>query len=135
MACPRPERGRESSITGQTGTHLLPTFAGMTEQIERLELDASGIQVAEYLTELPPKALLQEKLHEAITCLVQVLGNTKIPKLHSISPSYRQGLPVSRVQGCDLSFAIHGFWISAIPAKMTGDPFQHVAPDLCSEEA
>ncbi len=36
------------------------------EQIELLELDASGIHVAEYLTSLPPKAVLQQKLHEAI---------------------------------------------------------------------
>ena len=36
------------------------------EQIELLELDASGIHVAEYLTELPPKEVLQQKLHEAI---------------------------------------------------------------------
>lgn len=31
-----------------------------------LELDASGIHVAEYLTVLPPKDVLQAKLHEAI---------------------------------------------------------------------
>jgi len=37
-----------------------------TERIELLELDRSGIHVAEYLTELPPKKLLQEKLHKAI---------------------------------------------------------------------
>ena len=36
------------------------------EQIELLELDASGIHVAEYLTVLPPKEVLQAKLHEAI---------------------------------------------------------------------
>jgi len=36
------------------------------EQIELLELDASGIHVAEYLTALPPKEVLQAKLHEAI---------------------------------------------------------------------
>ncbi len=36
------------------------------EQIELLELDQSGIHVAEYLTVLPPKYLLQEKLHKAI---------------------------------------------------------------------
>lgn len=36
------------------------------EQIELLELDAGGIHVAEYLTALPPKELLQRKLHEAI---------------------------------------------------------------------
>ena len=36
------------------------------EQIELLELDKSGIHVAEYLTVLPPKELLQAKLHDAI---------------------------------------------------------------------
>lgn len=37
------------------------------EQIELLELDASGIHVAEYLTTLPPREVLQAKLQEAIT--------------------------------------------------------------------
>jgi predicted nuclease of restriction endonuclease-like (RecB) superfamily len=37
------------------------------EDVEYLELDASGIHVAQYLTELPPKALLEEKLKTAIT--------------------------------------------------------------------
>lgn len=36
------------------------------EQIELLELDQTGTHVAEYLTELPPKAVLQQKLHDAI---------------------------------------------------------------------
>ena len=36
------------------------------EQIELLELDASGIHVAEYLTQLPPKHVLEAKLHQAI---------------------------------------------------------------------
>ena len=36
------------------------------EQIELLELGQPGIHVAEYLTVLPPRALLQEKLHAAI---------------------------------------------------------------------
>jgi hypothetical protein len=36
------------------------------EQIELLELDKSGIHVAEYLTALPPKELLQAKLQQAI---------------------------------------------------------------------
>ncbi|MCG8334591.1 MAG: PDDEXK nuclease domain-containing protein [Proteobacteria bacterium] len=36
------------------------------EQIELLELDQSGIHVAEYLTALPSKELLQQKLQEAI---------------------------------------------------------------------
>jgi predicted nuclease of restriction endonuclease-like (RecB) superfamily len=37
-----------------------------TEQIELLELSRSSIHVAEYLTVLPPKEVLQRKLHEAI---------------------------------------------------------------------
>jgi len=36
------------------------------EQIELLELDQSGIHVAEYLIGLPPKKLLEQKLHEAV---------------------------------------------------------------------
>ena len=36
------------------------------EQIELLELGTSGIHVAEYLTTLPPREVLQAKLHEAI---------------------------------------------------------------------
>jgi hypothetical protein len=35
------------------------------EQIELLELAKSGIRVASYLTELPPKKLLEQKLHES----------------------------------------------------------------------
>jgi predicted nuclease of restriction endonuclease-like (RecB) superfamily len=35
------------------------------EQIELLQLDKSGIRVASYLTELPPKKLLEQKLHES----------------------------------------------------------------------
>lgn len=35
------------------------------EQLELLQLDASGIRVASYLTELPPKALLLKKLKAA----------------------------------------------------------------------
>lgn len=45
------------------------------EQIELLELDQTGIHVAEYLTELPPKAVLQQKLHEAIERSRQRLDN------------------------------------------------------------
>jgi predicted nuclease of restriction endonuclease-like (RecB) superfamily len=36
------------------------------EEVELLELDKSGIHVAQYLTQLPPKELFQEKLHKAI---------------------------------------------------------------------
>lgn len=36
------------------------------EQIELLQLDRSGIRVATYLTDLPPRPLLEQKLHDAI---------------------------------------------------------------------
>ena len=43
------------------------------EQIELLELDKSGIHVAEYLTALPPKEVLEAKLHQAIINVKQRL--------------------------------------------------------------
>ncbi|MCA9449245.1 MAG: DUF1016 family protein [Candidatus Omnitrophica bacterium] len=36
------------------------------EHVELLELEKSGIRVAEYMTELPPRDLLEKKLHQAI---------------------------------------------------------------------
>jgi predicted nuclease of restriction endonuclease-like (RecB) superfamily len=36
------------------------------EHIELLELEKSGIRVAHYLTELPPRKILEKKLHNAI---------------------------------------------------------------------
>lgn len=36
------------------------------EQVKLLQLDDGNIRVAEYLTELPPRQLLERKLHEAI---------------------------------------------------------------------
>ena len=37
-----------------------------TEHVELLQLEQSGIRVAQYLTELPPKELLEQKLHQSI---------------------------------------------------------------------
>jgi predicted nuclease of restriction endonuclease-like (RecB) superfamily len=36
------------------------------ERVELLQLEAAGIRVAEYLTELPPREMLERKLHDAI---------------------------------------------------------------------
>lgn len=44
---------------------ILCTQAG-TEQVELLNLQKDNIMVAEYWTELPPKAVLEEKLHTAL---------------------------------------------------------------------
>ena len=45
------------------------------EQVELLQLDKSGIRVAAYLTELPPKALLQKKLRAAAELARKQLEN------------------------------------------------------------
>jgi predicted nuclease of restriction endonuclease-like (RecB) superfamily len=45
---------------------LILCAEGSHEQIELLRLDDAGIRVAEYLTELPPRELLQAKLHAAL---------------------------------------------------------------------
>ena len=36
------------------------------ERVEVFELATRGIRVAEYLTALPPKKLLEQKLHQAV---------------------------------------------------------------------
>ena len=45
---------------------LILCAKGGHEQIELLQLDNSGIRVAEYLTELPPKKLLQRELQQSL---------------------------------------------------------------------
>jgi hypothetical protein len=40
-------------------------------------MDQRGIRVAEYLTELPPRAVLEKKLHEAIRLARQRLSTVK----------------------------------------------------------
>ena len=47
------------------------------EHIELLQLDKSNIRVAEYLTALPEKALLKQKLHQAIETARSRMLNTK----------------------------------------------------------
>lgn len=45
---------------------LILCAEGNREQIELLQLDKSGIKIAEYLTALPSQELLQQKLHKAV---------------------------------------------------------------------
>ena len=45
---------------------LILCAEGSSEQIELLQLDKSGIRVAEYITELPPKEILRKKLQKVI---------------------------------------------------------------------
>ena len=49
------------------------------ETVELLELEASSIRVASYLTQLPPKELLQKKLHTAAELARQRLENDANP--------------------------------------------------------
>jgi hypothetical protein len=51
------------------------------EHVELLQLETSGIRVAEYLTELPPRHLLETKLHEAIRLAREQIAAREVPKL------------------------------------------------------
>lgn len=50
----------------ETPIGLILCSEGNKEQIELLQLNKAGIKIAEYLTELPSKKLLQQKLHQVI---------------------------------------------------------------------
>jgi hypothetical protein len=50
----------------QSPLGLLLCTEGSKEQIELLQLDKSGIKVAQYMTELPSKAVLQRQLEKSI---------------------------------------------------------------------
>ncbi|MCH5597688.1 PDDEXK nuclease domain-containing protein [Niabella ginsengisoli] len=54
---------------------LILCAEGSAEQIELLQLDKSGIKVAEYLTELPERKLLKRKLQEAIKSSQKLIEN------------------------------------------------------------
>jgi YhcG PDDEXK nuclease domain len=54
------ERGEESPLG------LILCAGKSDEHVELLQLEQSGIRVATYLTELPPRQLLQRKLHESM---------------------------------------------------------------------
>lgn len=54
------EQGEETPIG------LILCSEGSKEQIELLQLEKSGIRVAEYLIDLPPKEILRKKLHSVI---------------------------------------------------------------------
>ena len=48
-----------------------------TEQVELMNLQKDNIMVAEYWTELPPKAVLEEKLHTALIEIRERLAEQK----------------------------------------------------------
>lgn len=73
---------KEEDENGPLG--LILCAEGSHEQIELLELNRSSIKIAEYLTELPPKKLLEKKLHSAIekskALLEQRAGEKEVKK-------------------------------------------------------
>ncbi len=50
------------------------------EQVRLLRLEESRVRVAEYLSELPPRELLQRKLHDAICLARERLARKEIEK-------------------------------------------------------
>ncbi len=56
----------EKQAGEKTPLGLLLCTEGNSEQIELLQLDKSGIRVAQYLTELPPRKVIKEQLKKAI---------------------------------------------------------------------
>ncbi|MBL7208291.1 MAG: DUF1016 family protein, partial [Desulfobacterales bacterium] len=50
----------------ETPLGLILCAGKASEQIELLQLDKSGIKIAEYMTELPKRELLEQKLHKAV---------------------------------------------------------------------
>jgi len=59
----------------KTPIGLILCAEGNNEQVELLQLDKAGIKVAEYLTELPSKKTLKQKLHQAVELSRKTLEN------------------------------------------------------------
>ncbi len=71
---------RHETGTGEEAPLGLILCAGKSdEHVELLQLDRSGIRVAAYLTELPPKKLLEQKLHESACRAKAHLGGGTAP--------------------------------------------------------
>jgi predicted nuclease of restriction endonuclease-like (RecB) superfamily len=81
------------------------------ETVEYLDLDARGIHVAEYLTELPPRQVLQERLHRALAAARARLA------LGAIAGSERERPTIGSPTGSESS-------MSKRPSKGGGHPRQ-----------
>jgi hypothetical protein len=70
-----------SAIRQLSWTHFIALISferSITERVlpvELLQLDKAGIKVAEYLTELPSKKTLKQKLHQAVELSRETLEN------------------------------------------------------------
>jgi predicted nuclease of restriction endonuclease-like (RecB) superfamily len=65
----------EKQAGEKTPLGLILCAEGGHEQIELLQLEKSGIKVAEYLTELPNRQLLKDKLHKELELKRQLFRN------------------------------------------------------------
>lgn len=54
---------------------LLLCTEGSEEQIELLQLDKAGIKVAQYITELPPREVLQHQIQKSLAAAKARLAN------------------------------------------------------------
>ena len=59
----------------ETPLGLLLCTEGSEEQIELLQLDKSGIKVAQYMTELPPREVLIRQIQKSLESAKQRLEN------------------------------------------------------------
>jgi predicted nuclease of restriction endonuclease-like (RecB) superfamily len=57
---------------------LILCTEGSREQVELLEMSKDGIMVAEYWTDLPPRKVLEEKLHQALVESRELLDRKKL---------------------------------------------------------
>lgn len=70
---------KHEAVEGENSPIGLILCSGKNEEhVELMQLHQSNIRVAEYLTLLPPKEVLQDKLHKAIE-----IAQAKIEKLNS----------------------------------------------------
>ena len=66
----------------ETPIGLILCAKKLQETVELLELDKSGIHVAQYITQLPPKEVFEEKLHKAIVkARLQLEQRDKVNKI------------------------------------------------------
>lgn len=65
----------EKQAGEDTPLGLILCAEGGHEQIELLQLENTGIKIAEYLTELPDRQLLKEKLHKELELKRQLFNN------------------------------------------------------------
>ena len=61
----------------ETPLGLLLCTEGSEEQIELLQLDKSGIKVAQYMTELPPRDILVQQIQKSLEFAKAKWGNER----------------------------------------------------------